>query len=147
MQVILLRDVPALGRRGEIKDASDGYARNFLLPRGLAAPATAAAVAALAGEKTRREQEQSKQTAVYQASAEKLKNTPIEIKTKIGEKGKAFGSITAAKIRDALVRQGIAVEKEWVVLAEPIKTIGEHSVEIKFPYGVVGKVKLTVYGE
>ena len=71
----------------------------------------------------------------------------IAIKTKIGEKGKAFGSITAAKIRDALKQQGIAVEKEWVVLDEPIKTMGEHSVEIKFPHGIVGKAKLTVQAE
>lgn len=147
MKVILLQDIPALGRKSDIKEVSDGYARNFLLPRKLAMPATAVAVAALAGEKSRREREQSKQTAAYQAVAEKLKDAPIALKTKIGEKGKAFGSVTAAKIRDALKKQGIAVEKEWVVLDEPIKTMGEHMVEIKFPNGIAGKVELKVQAE
>jgi len=65
----------------------------------------------------------------------------------MGEKGKAFGSITAAKIRDALKKQGIAVEKEWVALDEPIKTMGEHTVEIKFPHGIVGRTKIIVEAE
>ena len=147
MKVILLQDVAAIGRRGEIKEVSDGYARNFLLPRKLAMPATPVAIAGIAAEKSRRDQEQEKQTAAYQGMSEKLRNTALTLKTKIGEKGKAFGSITTAKIRDALKRQGIAVEKEWIMLTEPIKTMGEHSVEIKFPHGIVGKAKLTVQAE
>ncbi len=147
MKVILLQDVAALGRKGDVKEVSDGYGRNFLLPRRLAAAATPAVIAGLAGEKTRKEQEQLKQTAAYQAVAEKLKNMTLLIKTKMGEKGKAFGSITAAKIRDALKRQGIDMEKEWIALDDPIKTMGEHTVEIKFPHGIVGKVKLMVQAE
>ena len=147
MKVILLQDVAALGRKNDTKDVSDGYARNFLLPRRLAVAATPAAIAALTGEKVRKEQEQLKHTATYQAVAEKLKNMTLLIKTKMGEKGKAFGSITAAKIRDALKRQGIDMEKEWIALVEPIKTMGEHTVEIKFPHDIVGKMKVTVEAE
>ncbi|MFY9462716.1 MAG: 50S ribosomal protein L9 [Candidatus Sungiibacteriota bacterium] len=147
MKVILLQDVAALGRKGDIKDTSDGYARNFLLPRKLAAPATVGAVQMITEDKTRREQEQLKHTAIYQVIAEKLKNTPITLKTKIGEKGKAFGSVTAVKIRDALKKQGIAVEKEWIAIDDPIKTMGEHTVEIKFPHGIIGEIKVIVKAE
>lgn len=147
MKVILLQDVPALGRKNDIKDVSDGYGRNFLLPHKLAMSATPNAVAALASQKTRAEQGIATERAEHQAIAEKLAGMTLLLKTKIGEKGKAFGSVTAAKIRDALKQQGIAVEKEWIALAEPIKTMGEHTVEIKFPHGIVGKTKIIVEAE
>jgi len=147
MKVILLQDVAALGRKNDIKEVSDGYGRNFLLPRRLAAAATPAAIAALAAQKTRADRGVETECARHQAIAKKLAGMTLTLKTKIGEKGKAFGSVTAAKICDTLKQRGIAVEKEWIALAESIKTVGEHTVEIKFPHGIMGEVKVVVEAE
>lgn len=147
MKVILLQDVAALGRKRDIKDVSDGYGRNFLIPRKLAMPATPGAMQALTAQKEREEQEKSEQYGKYNVSAEKLKFTTLVFKTKIGEKGKAFGSISAIKIRDALKKEGIAVDKEWIALEDPIKTTGEHIVVVKFPHEIMAEVKVIVQAE
>lgn len=147
MKVILLQDVAALGRKRDVKDVSDGYARNFLIPHKLAMPASAAAMQALTAQKAREDQAKAAEDAQYRASAEKLKTLTLSFKTKIGEKGKAFGSITAAKIRDALKKEGIAIEKEWIVLDDPIKTTGGHTVEVKFPPDIVVKMRVVVEAE
>lgn len=147
MKVILLQDVHALGRKRDVKDVSDGYARNFLIPRKLAMPANTGALQALTAQKAREEQEKSELHGKYKASAERLKTTTLLFKTKIGEKGKTFGSISSAKIRDALKKEGIAVEKEWIAMDAPIKTAGAHAVEINFPHGIMGKTKIIVEAE
>lgn len=147
MKIILLKDIPALGKKNEVKEVSGGYARNFLLPQKLAEPATDAAISALAAKKAHDEREKSEEENKYNAAAEKLKTAVMSLKVKMGEKGKAFGSVTAQKIADALKKQGVAVEKEWIALAEPIKTIGEHAIEIKFPHGIVGETKIIVEAE
>lgn len=147
LKIILLQDVPHLGRKYDVKDVSDGYARNFLFPRKLAQPATADALKSLDAKKMRAEKEKSEEYQKYQALAEKLKSLTLTFKVKMGEKGRAFGSVTAVKIRDALKKEKIEVEKEWVDLKEGIKTTGEHTVKIKFPQGVAGEVKITVEKE
>lgn len=147
MKVILWKDVPALGRKNDVKEVSGGYARNFLLPQKLAQLATDAAITLLAAKKERGEREKMEDEQKYKIAAEKLKTAVISFKVKMGEKGKAFGSITAAKISDAMKKQGIAVEKEWIVLDEPIKTTGERAIEIKFPHGIVGEAKIIVEAE
>ena len=147
MKVILLVDVPALGRKNDVKEVSGGYARNFLLPRHLAEPATDAAVAGLAAKKAREEREKSEEYKRHQALVEKLRSVVLQFRVKIGEKGKAFGSVGTAKIKEALAGQGIAVDKEWIMLDEPIKTTGEKTVAIKFPHGIAGEVKITIEPE
>lgn len=147
MKVVLLKDVPALGKKNEMKEVSGGYARNFLLPQKLAVPATDAALASIAGQKAREERAQSKQYAAHRALAEKLKTTTLIFKIKLGEKGKAFGSVTAVKIRDALNKQGIAVDKDWILLEGPIKTTGEKIVGITFPHGIKSEIKIIIEPE
>ena len=147
MKIILLQDIPKMGKKYEVKDVSDGYARNFLLPRRLAKPATDAAMKMLAKEKTTADQKRLEEKAHYEDISKMLADKTFVIKTKIGEKGKAFGAITAAKIRDALKKEGIGVEKEWIMLEEPIKKTGEARITIKFPHSVMGELKIKVEAE
>lgn len=180
MRVILQEDIPTLGKRHDIKDVRDGFARNFLFPRNLAKPATIEALGALEARKTREEKEKSEDYQRYKALAERLKNTVLNFKVKIGEKGKktnglfagsllteaskasvvqkrsrgfseggkrAFGSVTPLKIKEALKKQSIMVEKDWILLEESIKTTGEHKVKIKLPQGMTGEVKVVVEAE
>ena len=147
MKVILTKDVENIGRKNEVKDVSDGYARNFLFPRNLANPATNAALKTAEAGKMHAEKEKSVEYQKFSAQAEKLQSLTLTFKVKLGEKGRAFGSVTAVKIRDALKKQGIAVEKEWVLLDAPIKTTGEKIVNIKFPQGTMGEVKVMVEAE
>jgi len=147
MKVILKEDILHIGKRYDVKEVSDGYARNFLLPRKLAEIATESGLKALEARRERAEREKSEECARLQALAEKLKLMQLSFKVKMGEKGKAFGSITPAKIRDALKKQGIAVEKEWILLGEPIKTMGEHTVPIKFPQDVKGEARVIMEAE
>ena len=146
MKVIFLKD-SSIGRRGEVKNVSDGYARNFLFPKNLAKPATDAALKSAEAEKTRIEKEKSAEHEKSTALVEKIKSLVLTFKVKLGEKGKAFGSVTAVKIRDALKKQGVAIEKDWLMLDEPIKTTGEKIVSIKFPQGIIGEVKILVEAE
>lgn len=147
MKVILLQDIPTLGKKNDTKEVSNGYARNFLLPRNLAIPATADALQAVVVSKEREVREKSEEYQKHKALAERLAVITLKFVVKVGEKGRAFGSVTATKIRDALKKEGIAVEKEWVLLEDPIKVIGEHLVKIKFPPDFSGTVKVTVAAE
>ena len=147
MKVILLQDISKLGKKNDVRDVSDGYARNFLFAKNLAKPATPEAVKTLEIQKRREAQKKSEEFQKYKASVDKLKSLALNFKVKIGEKGRAFGSLTAAKIQEALGKQGIKVERDWIELKESIKTAGEHGVEVKFPNNLVGKVKIVVEAE
>ena len=147
MRVIILEDIPKFGRTGEVKEANDGYARNFLLPRGLAKPATAQSIALLERQKSSQDQKLSDETAKFSEMAAKLADMRLVITTKAGERGKVFGAITAAKIHDSLLKKNIQVDKEWILLEEPIKQLGETTVKIKFPQGIEGQLRIAVEQE
>lgn len=147
MKVIFLQDVPRVGKSNEVKNVSGGYARNFLFPQKLAKAATQNALESLISQKIKEEKEKSKEYQKYKSLAERLKDITLNFEVKLGNKGRAFGSITAVKIRDALKKQGIEIEKDWVILEEPIKTTGERKVEIKFPQEFRGEVKVVVEAE
>lgn len=147
MKIILQQDVAVLGKRGDVKEVSGGYARNFLLPRGFAVSATEAALKNLEEEMARKEKARRDEEAQYRAAAEALKNMTLRFALKMGERGKAFGSVSAAKIAEAIARQGIAVEKDWIAREDPIKTAGEHVVSVAFPHGIVSKIKILVESE
>lgn len=137
MKVILLQEVKNLGKKGEVKEVSHGYARNFLFTKRLAKPATEEAERELEKAKETAMQKNEEETGRFRDLARHLSKITLVIKTKTGAKGKAFGSLTASKIRDALTHQEkINIEKEWIDLAEPIKQTGEHRVKIKFPHGI-----------
>lgn len=147
MKVILLQDIPALGRKNEVKEVSGGYARNFLFRRKLAEPATDASLQSLAAKKAGQEQGRAQEENKYRIAAEKLKNMTVSFRVKMGEKGKAFGSVGASKIQEALASKGVQVDKDWMVLDEPIKTMGEKTVPVHFPHGIRGEIKINVESE
>lgn len=144
MRVVLKKDVPGLGRSGEVKDVADGYAQNFLLPRGLAGEASAGALKQVAHErataraKKDRERDEAKDVAV------RLAATALTFRLKVGPQGKAFGSVTAKEIADALRRLGIDVAHERIHLAEPLRSLGRHEVEVRLHSDVRAKVTATI---
>ena len=147
MRVILLQDIRNVGRRDEVKDVRPGFARNFLLPQHLAALATDDAVKKLEREQAQKEERAQALERTYKEAAEKLKNIALRFIMKMGEKGKAFGSVSAVKIHEALKKEGVEVKKDWIILEDSIKTTGEHQVEIRFPHGIKEKVKIIVEAE
>ncbi len=147
MKVILLQDIPKVGRKNEIKEVSDGYARNFLLAKNLARPATLENVKVLENQKVKEEKEKSEENQKCKALAERLKSTVLNFKVRVGEKGRAFGSVTAAKIRDELKKHGIEITKDQILLEESIKTVGENVVRVKLADHLMIELKLVVEAE
>lgn len=147
MKVIFLQDVPKIGRKSEIKNVSDGYARNFLFPKDLAKAATDSALKNLTADTVRQEEKRTAEQSGYRVSAQKLGTLSLNFEVKTGGKGKTFGSVTAQKIKDELKKHGIEVEKDWIDLPESIKSTGEKQVRIKFPQGVEGSVKVVIQAE
>ena len=147
MKIILFQDIPNVGRKNDVKEVSDGYARNFLFPRKLAKPATEEALKTIIIQKSREEREKSEEYQKQKALVDKLKSLTLTFKVKIGEKGRAFGSVTAVKIRDAMKKHGVNLEKEAILLNDSIKTTGEHVVKIRLPHELVGEVKIVVEAE
>ena len=145
MIVILKKDVKGTGKAGEIVKVSDGYARNMLIPRGFAIEATDGNVRTLEKVKAKKEEEEAARQAKAEAQAEELKKTAVLIKTKAGEAGRLFGSITSQDIADALAEQkNIIVDKKTIRLESPIKNIGTYSVDVKLYKGVNAKVRVRV---
>lgn len=145
MKVIVLKDTKNVGKKGEIKEVSDGYAINRLIPQGIVAKADANNVRIL----ERRQAAEAQKRATDKASAEVLKNKLAEIsttvQTKAGEGGKVFGSVTSKDISDALKSQhGIEIDKKKIVLSSPIKQVGEYTVEAKLFQEVTASFKINV---
>lgn len=145
MKVILLQDVKGTGKKGELKEVSDGYARNFLLPKNLAKKATAQAMSELknAEESKAFKIEEDKKKANSEKS--KLEGKSINIKAKAGQGGRLFGSVTAKEISAELKKQfGINVDKRKISLDVDIKAFGTYNAEVKLYTGIVAKVKVVV---
>lgn len=144
MKVILLADVKGTGKKGEIKEVSDGYARNMLIKKGLAKEATAVEVNSLKikqeAEEFHRREEQKRLNAIAGA----IKGKTVVCRVKAGEKGKVFGSVTAQEIASALCEQGYDIDKKMVILNESIKNVGNYDVEIRLAAGITSKIKLSV---
>lgn len=147
MKVILLHDVKGLGKTNEIKEVSDGYVRNFLLPKGLAHLATPSALANL--EKKIQSDVGRLQTGKERLVklAKKLENQTIVIKEKAQENGKLYGSVNAERIAGVLQASGFEIKKDWILLQSPLKELGEFSVEIKFGENLQIKVKVLIEKE
>ena len=144
MEVILREDVPHLGTIGDIVKVRPGYARNYLLPRGLATVADKRNVRALDHERRLVEEKRRRALTAAETLAQKLAAARILITARAGEEGKLFGSVTNIDIERALVEQGLAVERRRIRLDEPIKTLGEHKVAITLTAGVPCEVTVTV---
>lgn len=147
MKVILKEDVKSLGKAGDIVNVSDGYARNYLIPRGLALIADEKNIKAFELQKKKVLEATEKEKARTMEFAETLKNVTIIIKAKAGEDGKLFGSITTMHISDALKKEGIELDRRRIVLPEPIKRTGDYRIAVKLPYEINSEFNLRVLNE
>ncbi len=145
MKVIFQQDVRGQGKKGELKEVSEGYARNYLIPRNLAMEATRDNLNALAlKEKAKRAQE-ARERAEAESAAARLKDVVVTIRARAGSNGKLFGSVTSQEIAEALAEQhGINIEKNRIVQGEPIKSFGSYEVKCKFGFGIDGTLNLLV---
>ena len=145
MKVILLEDVQGSGKRDDIVNVSDGYARNFLFPRKLALEATPAAIKSVQHKRAVAAAREAELKAEAEARAVLLKDKQVVLRVKCGDKGRLYGSITSADIAAALAEQfGIEVEKRRVEIKDPIRSVGEHSCSLWLYNGVTAKLKLLV---
>lgn len=147
MKVILMMDVPALGRRGELKDVATGYARNFLLPKKLAVAATPANLQNVEHLKRQRERTESKALGQAQAAAEQIASLTLAVTARASEDGRLFGSVSAQDVVDFLARHQLVVEKRRVQLEEPIKALGGYRVPIRLHQDVTALLTVTVSRE
>jgi large subunit ribosomal protein L9 len=144
MQVILRDDMENLGKSGEVVNVRPGYARNYLLPRGLAVKATATDVARVEHEKRVIAARAAKLSKETQAEADKLSKVSVSIPRAVGEEDKLYGSVTTRDIAEALHAQGVTVDAKKLVLDEPIKTLGLAEVPVKLGRGVTATIKVWV---
>lgn len=145
MKVILLEDVKALGKKGEIVNVSDGYARNMILPKKLGLEATPKNLNDLKLQKANAEKVAAEQLAEAKALAEKIGELSVTLKMKAGEGGRAFGSVSSKEIAVAAKDQlGLDIDKKKMVLPEAIKTFGTHEVPVKLHKDVTAKLTVKV---
>lgn len=143
MKVILLKDVPNLGKRGTSVEVSEGYGRNFLMPRGLAKEASEGALKALAAEQKAAATRLAREEAEARALGEKLSQLEVVVPAKMGEGGRLFGSVTSKDVAAALEARQITLDKRKIALEEPIKQLGTYQVPVKLHPKV--HVNLTVH--
>ena len=145
MKVIFNQDVRGQGRKGEMKEVSDGYARNYLLPRKLASEATPDMLNAFKLKEKARKAQAEREKAQAEENAKKLEGVIVKISARAGQGGRLFGAITSQEISDALREQhGIEIEKNKLVQGEPIKSFGSFEVKCKLGYEVTGRLTVLV---
>jgi large subunit ribosomal protein L9 len=147
MELILRDDVDKLGRRGDVVKVKDGYARNFLLPRGLGMPVTDANKAMIEKERRAHEARLAKEKAEFESLAARIGGLRFVAPRKVGENDVLYGSVTAGDIAEFLKSKGIEIDKRKVHLDEPIKHLGEHEVKVKLHPEVMASVRLLVTKE
>jgi large subunit ribosomal protein L9 len=144
MEVILQQDVENLGTIGDVVKVKPGYARNYLFPRGLALEADAKNLATLEHRKRAMVAKRAKVQKANEASASRITSLSISITARAGEEDKLFGSVTNSDVQKALASQGFEIERKKIVLENPIKTLGEHTVIIDLGAGVRAPIKVSV---
>jgi large subunit ribosomal protein L9 len=144
MRVILTEDVPKLGNAGEVVKVRDGFARNYLMPRGIALLATESRVREIEHKKRVIEEKVRKEVKGHEKIAQQLHKVHLEFTMLAGEEGKLFGSVTSSDIHEKLTAAGIEVDKRRIELSEPIKSLGDHKVEIRLHRHVKAEIKVTV---
>ncbi|SHH19937.1 50S ribosomal protein L9 [Thermosipho atlanticus] len=148
MKVVLLKDVHKIGKKGEVKNVSDGYARNYLIPKKLAVEATPEILKKLELEKQRQLEKEKELKKESQELLKQFQKQLYKIEVKAGGSGKLFGALTSADIANAVFKKtGKYVDKKWIVLDKPIKKLGLYDVTVKLPGGVSGIIKVEVVQE
>jgi large subunit ribosomal protein L9 len=144
VKVILTQDVAKLGKSGEMKTVTDGYATNFLIPRKLAVPAAGGAFRAWQHDIASREDKRKREREEAEIAATRISSTTLTMGVKVGEGGKLYGSITSKDIADALGRRGITVDRHKIELDEPLKSLGTYKVAVKVLSGMAPEVTVVV---
>ena len=148
MKVILQQDVKGQGKKGQLVEVAEGYARNFLLPRKLAVPATADAMNTMRLQEKAKRAEEARQRSEALEIVEKLKNSPVKVAARAGANGKLFGAVTSKEVSDALLAQhGIELGKQKIVMDEPIKAYGSYQLKAKLGFEVSGTIYVLVTEE
>ena len=148
MKVILQQDVKGQGKKGQMVEVSEGYARNFLLPRKLAIVATTDAINTMNLKEKARKAEEARQKAEAEATVEKLKECMVKLTAKAGNGGRLFGAVTTKEISEGLKAQyGVDIPKQKLVLDDPIKAFGSYQIKAKLGFEVVGTVYVSVFEE
>lgn len=148
MKVLLLQDVKGLGKAGDVKDVADGYGRNYLIPNKLAVAATPSELKKAASLKAAAKQREDRLAREVRVLAERIAETELILKAKVGEQHRLYGSITSADIAEALEKQiGQAIDKRKIALAEPIKQLGTFKVPVHLAPGVESQVTVRIEAE
>jgi len=147
MRVILLKDIEDLGKKNEIKEVKDGYARNFLLPKGLAKIADKKSMEQLESQKELEAQQAEEELKKTQALIEAVEGREFIIHVKIGDEGQLFESVNVGKIHEALKEQGFGVKKDQIELTQPIKELGEFPVKLKFDHNLEAEITIIIEEE
>jgi large subunit ribosomal protein L9 len=147
MKIILLQDVNNVGKKYEVKRVSDGYARNFLIPKGLAKPATSESLKWLESQKEILRKKAEEGLKEVQDFASNLDGLEVVISVKIGEEGQLFESVTCQKIAEKLKEAGFGIKKTQILLEEPIKELGEHQVKVHLEHNLEPEIKVIVTEE
>ena len=146
MKLILLQDVKSHGRNDEIVEVNDGYARNFLIKKGLAVEATSKVSNEYAQRKAQEEKRKAEERAEAIELAKRLEGKEFSVSIRCGDNGKLFGAVTAKEISDALAAEGYAVDKKKIALKESVKLVGKYKVDLKIYSGVSTYIYVTVEG-
>jgi len=147
MKVILLKDIPKVGKQYEIKRVSDGYARNFLIPKGLAKPANEKSLKWLEAQKEILQKKAEESLKKVQDFASSLDGLEVVIPVKIGDEGQLFESITCQKIAEKLKELGFEVKKSQILLSEPIRELGEYQLKVHLEHNLEPEIKVIVVEE
>lgn len=145
MKVILVKDVPKLGKKGELHEVSDGYGRNFLLVRGLAIVASEGKIRSIDKERADHAAHEARELQQARELAERLQKVPVRVLARSGEGGRLFGSITSADLAEALKAQhGLEVDRRTIKLDNPLKSLGEHHISLKLHPKVKAEITVRV---
>jgi len=147
MRIILLKDIEDLGKKNEVKEVKDGYARNFLIPKGLAKMATKKAMEQLEFQKELEAQKSEEELKKTQASIQSMEGMEFIISVKLGDKGQLFESITPQKIQETLKGSGFDIKKDQIEISQPIKELGEFPVKVKFDHNLEAEITIIVEEE
>ncbi|MBQ1319697.1 MAG: 50S ribosomal protein L9 [Solobacterium sp.] len=147
MKVILKSDVKKVGRKGEVVEVADGYARNFLIARGLAVATTAKSLEILAEQKEQEHEEEMKRKAEAEALAEKLTGMKFQFLVNANDDGRVFGSVSTKQIVEELAKQGIRIDKRKILDTDPIVSLGVTKVRVELYKGVIGIVNCVLKGK
>ncbi len=147
MKVILLKDVKSLGKKNEVKEVSDGYGRNFLLKNGFAKIASQGELNILKLKEEKEREDKKKEVEKEEKTAKEVNGKEVTISVKVGKKDELFEAITGSKISEKLKKEGIDIEKDQIILEEPIKDLGEYDILVSFKNTSQKKIKLKIIKE